>query len=218
MECSASKGNISMDVTEKTVKEMELAVEKSISNHSLAINENSVAPVIIEELDESAISSMDMDINEFIEARALQIKEVVDVIPNYSTFSLLCNSNKDVIDLEDQDTALTADEEDQLTKQFLNGELTFSEYSSRMDQDIDQETIENDTFRYGERYLYVILIVTQRKIILDPLIFLEGRSDSIVLPYKRLWNKSRTKQIMYVRRRKSAFYHRFCKDLWERQI
>lgn len=144
-----------MDIAEKTAMEVELVVEKSISNDSLTINENtSVAPVIIEELDESAISSMDMDINEFVEAKALQIKEVGDVIPNYSTFSPLYNSNKDVIDVEDQETALTVDEEDRLTKQFLNGELTFSEYSSRMDQDIDQETIENDTSRYSRRYLY----------------------------------------------------------------
>lgn len=61
------------------------------------------------------------------------------------------NSNKDNVDVEDQDTSLTADEEDWLTKQFLNGELTFSEYSSRMDQDIDLETIENDTSKYGAR-------------------------------------------------------------------
>ena len=51
--------------------------------------------------------------------------------------------------MEDQDMLLTIDEEDQLTKQFLNGELTFSEYSSRMDQDTDLEMIENDTSRYG---------------------------------------------------------------------
>ncbi|XP_036144134.1 uncharacterized protein LOC105834969 isoform X2 [Monomorium pharaonis] len=148
MECNTNKENLNIDVVEKTVMEVEFAVEKSINNDSLVINDNSsVASVIIEELDESAINSMDMDINEFVEARALEIKEVADVIPNYSIFSPSCNSNKDVVDVEDQDTTLTADEEDQLTKQFLNGELTFSEYSSRMDQDIDQETIENDTFR-----------------------------------------------------------------------
>jgi len=140
------KGNISMDITEKIAMEVEL--EKSTADDSMAISGNSsVAPVIIEELDESAISSMNMDINEFVEAKALQIREVMDVIPN-STFSLSCNSNKDNMDMEDQDTSLTADEEDQLTKQFLNGELTFSEYSSRMDQDIDLEMIENDTSRY----------------------------------------------------------------------
>lgn len=94
MECNASKGNINTDTIEKTVMEMEL--EKSATNHSLAISGNSsVAPVIIEELDESAISSMDMDINEFVEAQALQIREVTDVIPN-STLSLSCNSKVNV--------------------------------------------------------------------------------------------------------------------------
>lgn len=154
MECNASKENISMDVIEKTAMEVEL--EKSITDNSLNISENStVAPVIIEELDESAINSMDMDINEFVEAKALQIREVTDIIPNCA-FSSLCNSNKDIMDVEDQDTSLTADEEDRLTKQFLNGELTFSEYSSRMDQDIDLEMVENDTSRYDWKYLHHI--------------------------------------------------------------
>ncbi|XP_024880355.1 general transcription factor 3C polypeptide 3-like [Temnothorax curvispinosus] len=152
MECNASKGNISIsvdvdvDVVKKTAMEVER--EKSTADDSLAISKNSssVAPVIIEELDESAISSMDMDINEFVEAEVLQIKEVTDVVPNRA-FSPSCNYNKDIVDAEDQDTSLTADEEDRLTKQFLNGELTFSEYSSRMDQDIDLETIESDASR-----------------------------------------------------------------------
>lgn len=83
-----------MDTIEKTVIEMEL--ERSTTDHSLAISGNSdVAPVIIEELDESAISSMDMDINEFVEAKALQIREVTDVIPN-STLSLSCNPKVNV--------------------------------------------------------------------------------------------------------------------------
>lgn len=153
MECNVSKGNISVNVDEVVVKTtaMEVELERSIADDRLVISENSsVAPVIIEELDETAISSMDMDINEFVEAKALQIKEVTDVIQN-CTFSPSCNYNKDIMDVEDQDTSLTADEEDRLTKQFLNGELTFSEYSSRMDQDIELETIENDTSRYDRR-------------------------------------------------------------------
>lgn len=159
MECNVSKGNsvnVDVVVVEKTA--MEVQLERSVANDRLVISENSsVAPVIIEELDETAISSMDVDINEFVEAKALQIKEVTDVIPN-CTFSPSCNYNKDSVDTEDQDTSLTADEEDQLTKQFLNGELTFSEYSSRMDQDIDLETIENDTSRYEIRGLLIILM------------------------------------------------------------
>jgi len=124
---------------------MEVEFEKSTENDNLVINDNStVAPVIIEELDENTIGSMDL--NEFVEAQALQIQEMNEV-PNY-TASSSCRSNKDV-DTEDHETSLTPDEEDQLTKQFLNGELTFSEYSSKMDQDIDMETLENDNIRYN---------------------------------------------------------------------
>lgn len=83
--------------------------------------------------------------NTSIECICVEI-EVEQVFYINCTFT---NSNKDNMDVEDQDTSLTADEEDWLTKQFLNGELTFSEYSSRMDQDIDPETIENDTSKYG---------------------------------------------------------------------
>lgn len=146
MERDTNKATINMDVIEEAA--MDVEVEKSTVNDSLIINDNStVAPVIIEELDENAINSMAMDMNEFVEAKALQIQEVKDVISNY-TPSPSCSSNKDIMDTEEQDMSLTADEEDRLTKQFLNGELTFSEYSSRMDQDIDVETVENDNSRY----------------------------------------------------------------------
>ncbi|XP_072764966.1 general transcription factor 3C polypeptide 3 [Anoplolepis gracilipes] len=145
MEYDASKPTIKMEMVKEIAMNMEL--KKSTVDDSLVINDNNtVAPVIIEELDENAINSMDVDINEFVEAKALQIQEVKDVNPNY-TPSPSCSSNKDVMDTEDQDMSLTADEEDRLTKQFLNGELTFSEYSSRMDQDIDVETVETDNSR-----------------------------------------------------------------------
>lgn len=145
MEYSTSETTVNMDVVKEAA--MDVQLEKPTVDDSLVINDNSTMTVIIEELDENAINSMDMDINEFVEAKALQIQEVKDVIPNY-TSSPSCSSNKDIMDTEDQDISLTADEEEQLTKQFLNGELTFSEYSSRMDQDVDMETIENDSSRY----------------------------------------------------------------------
>lgn len=148
MECDTSETTVSVDVVKEAAMDVEL--EKSTVNDNLVINDNSTVTVIIEELDENAINSMDMDINEFVEAKALQIQEVKDVIPNY-TSSPSCSSNKDIMDAEDQDMSLTADEEEQLTKQFLNGELTFSEYSSKMDQDVDVETVENDDSRYGSK-------------------------------------------------------------------
>lgn len=114
----------------------------------MAFDEKSaIAPVIIEELDESALNNMNVDITEFIEAQALEIEDVPqNVISN--VYSRQSTSAMDITtEEEDHDLLITADEEDQLTKQFLNGELTFSEYSSRMDQDVDLETAEFDFSR-----------------------------------------------------------------------
>ncbi|EFN89464.1 General transcription factor 3C polypeptide 3 [Harpegnathos saltator] len=137
---------MSANISEKPA--MNDKFEQLTNENQLIISPNSnVAPVIIEELDENAISSIDM--SEFVEAKALQIQEVENVmIPSY-TLSTSCNLNKDVtIDMDqDQEILLIADEEDRLTKQFLNGELTFCEYSSKMDQDIDLEMVENDVPR-----------------------------------------------------------------------
>lgn len=145
MESDASAENIQID-TEKVMIDIQL-----MNDNKLVISDDStVAPVIIEELDENAINSMDVDISEFVEAKALQIQEVENIIPSY-TLSQSCSSIKDLaMDTDqDQDMSLTADEEDRLTKQFLNGELTFCEYSSKMDQDINLEMSENDAPRYN---------------------------------------------------------------------
>ncbi|XP_076755883.1 general transcription factor 3C polypeptide 3 isoform X1 [Xylocopa sonorina] len=115
---------------------------------NMTVNEGStIAPVIIEELDENALDNMNVDIAEFVEAKALEIKDIPEnVITN--VYSEQSNCTMDVtLEAENQDILLTPEEEDQLTKQFLNGELTFSEYSSRMDQDIDLETAETDSSR-----------------------------------------------------------------------
>lgn len=114
----------------------------------MAFDEKSaIAPVIIEELDENALNNMNVDITEFIEAQALEIEDVPqnvisDVYSRQSTSAMDITTEE-----EDHDLLITADEEDQLTKQFLNGELTFSEYSSRMDQNVDLETAEFDFSR-----------------------------------------------------------------------
>lgn len=139
---------------------MEVEFEHSTVDNSLFNSDNSNLPsMIIEELDENAISSMNVDINEFVEVKTLQIQEVKELIPKYKLTSI-CNS-KDVKDMEDQDILLTADEEHQLTKQFLNGELTFSEYSSRMDQNVDLDITENDNIRYDNKNKYVSLRFSQ---------------------------------------------------------
>lgn len=114
----------------------------------MAFDEKSaIAPVIIEELDENALNNMNVDITEFIEAQALEIEDVPQNVIS-DVYSRQSTSGMDITtEEEDHDLLITADEEDQLTKQFLNGELTFSEYSSRMDQDVDLETAEFDFSR-----------------------------------------------------------------------
>ncbi|XP_076233596.1 general transcription factor 3C polypeptide 3 [Calliopsis andreniformis] len=140
----ASNTNIKME--EDTV--IEISLSPSTDKIDEIVNEKSaLAPVIIEELDENALSNMDVDMTEFVEAKALEIKDISqNVVPDI--YSEQSSSITDVtVDTENQEVLLTTDEEDQLTKQFLNGELTFSEYSSRMDQDIDLETTEIDSTR-----------------------------------------------------------------------
>lgn len=148
MESNVSKEDINAEMPEEA---MDVKFKK-VTSDELIISDNStvMVPVIIEELDESAISTMDVDMSEFVEAKALQIQEVENIVlPNY-TLSPSCSSNKDIpMDVDqDQDMLLTADEEERLTQQFLNGELTFCEYSSKMDQDADPDMLENDTPRY----------------------------------------------------------------------
>lgn len=125
----------------------ELNSQLSTEKNNMAVDENTtIAPVIIEELDENALNNMNVDMTEFVETKALKIQDIPqNVIPDVSEQS---SSAMDITtDLEDQDMLLTADEEEQLTKQFLNGELTFSEYSSRMDQSVGLETTEVDPHR-----------------------------------------------------------------------
>lgn len=149
MESNAIKEDINTDTPEEAT--MDVSFGEIAGNNKLIIDDNStVVPVIIEELDENAINTMDVDMSEFVEAKALQIQEVKNVIIPRYTLSTSCSSSKDVaMDTDqEQDVLLTTDEEDRLTRQFLNGELTFCEYSSKMDQDVESETLENDAPRY----------------------------------------------------------------------
>lgn len=103
---------------------------------------STIVPVIIEELDENALNNMNVDMTEFVEAKALEIKDVPHSVIT-DVYSKQSTSGIDITtEVEDQDILMIADKEDQLTKQFLNGELTFSEYSSKMDQHIDLESAE----------------------------------------------------------------------------
>lgn len=145
MESDTSTENIHVDTSEKVIMDVQLTSDK------LIINDNStMAPVIIEELDENAISSMNVDMSEFVDAKALPIQEVESVMISSYTLSQLSSNKDPTIDIDqNQDILHTADEEDRLTKQFLNGELTFCEYSSKMDQNINLEMSESDASRYN---------------------------------------------------------------------
>lgn len=68
-----------------------------------------LAPVEIEMIDEASINQMNLDMGEFVAAETIKIPELSE---------------------EDQNLALK-----QL--QFLNGELSFSDYTLRTDQDMD---------------------------------------------------------------------------------
>ncbi|XP_012285409.1 general transcription factor 3C polypeptide 3 [Orussus abietinus] len=123
-------------------------LQQSGANSPVIINENSMlAPVVIEELDESVISSMDVDMTEFIEAEALEAHEVPGLIAASGNEPNQSNNFTDVPSDAERQEVLTADEEDRLTKQFLNGELTFSEYSFRMDQSVETEVVDSEVSR-----------------------------------------------------------------------
>ncbi|XP_043277638.1 general transcription factor 3C polypeptide 3 isoform X2 [Venturia canescens] len=124
-----------------------MELPSSPSKSSMVVGETaSLAPVIIEELEESEM--LDVNMSEFVEAKALKVYEVIDhksmeVDDDEAELQAL---GLEISDMEDHD-ALTATEEDILTHQFINGELTFSEYSSRMDKNLDLEGTELETTR-----------------------------------------------------------------------
>lgn len=120
----------------------------SSSKSSIIVGDGAtLAPVIIEELQESQIQ--DVNMSEFVEARALELHEVI------SNRSMEVDNDDaelhalglEITDMEDHEN-LTATEEDILTHQFINGELTFSEYSSRMDRNLDLEGTETESSRF----------------------------------------------------------------------
>ncbi|XP_011298657.1 general transcription factor 3C polypeptide 3 isoform X2 [Fopius arisanus] len=115
------------------------------------LDEMEIAPVIIEELEEGQMVDMDVDIDEFVEASALEIHEV-ETIEELPDPAVMTHADIDLeLSEEDEglDSVLSPEEEDKLTKQFLNGELTFTEYSSRMDHGIglDPDSVEPGTSR-----------------------------------------------------------------------
>ncbi|XP_046751387.1 general transcription factor 3C polypeptide 3 [Diprion similis] len=120
--------------------------DSSSESEVIIESDTSLAPVIIEELDQNAITWMDVDMTEFVEAEALEIQEIGDdnnvINPEQKNETVTSkeNLNPESTDDPEESDRFHVDEEDRLTKQFLNGELTFSEYSLRMDEGIETET------------------------------------------------------------------------------
>lgn len=123
----------------------------SVENPAIMDEGTSLAPVIIEELDENAITSMDVDMAEFVEAEALEVREIKENDPSNEKYNNETDESQEDSALETVDEQIEPDDEDRLTKQFLDGELTFSEYSLRMDQGIETDISEQESARYGPK-------------------------------------------------------------------
>lgn len=139
----SNKKNMNVEINSE-VKSQEQKENIMILDH-----DTNVMPIIIEELDESAINSMDMDMTEFVEAKALEVQDVSEtIIPSYTYSEQGSPVNDIIMEIDDRSVLLTVEEEDRLTKQFLNGELTFSEYSSKMDENPELEISDTDVSKY----------------------------------------------------------------------
>lgn len=114
----------------------------SETNKDIIMETNSeIIPVIIEELEPSQVAALKVDINEFVDANTLEVCELPSGNNNNDTAENNEDDNLviDEIQLSDEDDneVMTPEEEARLTRQFLNGELTFSEFTSLMDRGID---------------------------------------------------------------------------------
>ena len=148
---------------------MEVEVEEKVfpnvshNEENLIVDKPELAPVIIEELDETAIHDMDVDIGEFVEAKALNYQVILEKGNRNLGPVEPPSINEDVVDttdaeiVEEQETE--SSREDQLTQQFLNGELTFTEYSLKMDNNrfVFLKNNAERTKKYNKQYLKYFL-------------------------------------------------------------
>lgn len=124
-----------------------LQLSQSPENSGMIIDEESIlAPVIIEELEESEIRTMDVDINEFVEAKALEVCQVTDTDEIDEDTELITDYEVDMSDNEDN-RGLTQEEEVRWVKRYINGEVTFSEYSKQIFVNNDEEAADADEMR-----------------------------------------------------------------------
>lgn len=128
--------------------EMEVSSELNTSKEAstspqkhFIMDESAVlAPVEIEELDPESINQMDLNMGEFIEAEAIKIHNIPNQLSATQSMEYLdCTQTEEPTTDVDEQNVLSAEEENLITKQFLNGELTFTEFSKRMDQGVEIE-------------------------------------------------------------------------------
>ncbi|XP_058794827.1 general transcription factor 3C polypeptide 3-like isoform X4 [Phymastichus coffea] len=103
-----------------------------------------LAPVEIEELDPESINKMNLNMGEFIEAEAIKIHNIPDQLSvsqpvQYVDYNQLNEPMTDTMTDTEEQNLLSVEEENLITKQFLNGELTFSEFTEKMDQGVEIE-------------------------------------------------------------------------------
>ncbi|XP_044587048.1 general transcription factor 3C polypeptide 3 isoform X2 [Cotesia glomerata] len=91
-----------------------------------------IAPVIIEEL--SQVDALRVDINEFVEATICHLPP--DSSNRDEEDNNLVIGTGQASD-DDENQAMTPEEEARITRQFLNGEMTFSDFSLLMDRGAD---------------------------------------------------------------------------------
>ncbi|KAI4490316.1 hypothetical protein M0802_010693 [Mischocyttarus mexicanus] len=124
-------------------KNPEVKSNEQESNIMILEDDKNTIPIIIEELDESAINSMEVDMTEFTEAKALKVHDISETIISSYMCSQEGSSSNDILMEIDEQTMILIEEE-RLTKQFVNGEVTFSEYSSKIIETPDPEISDMD--------------------------------------------------------------------------
>ena len=137
------KDNSTFEQVWQYVMDNRPSVGKALSSQqNFILSDDSVlAPVVIEEIDVTSINQLNYDMNEFVEAEAIKIHKMPESIKNTVNVSeeYIENFQTDEVSDMDEYSMLTTEEENLLTNQFLNGELTFSEFTQRVDQDIAAE-------------------------------------------------------------------------------
>lgn len=106
-----------------------------------------MVPIEVEEVDR-----MNVDMGEFIEAKTIRIHKIPENSEVFELESFTNNPNNE----DDEDENL-------ITQKFLNGEVSFSEYTMGIDQDSDEEEGEAEfkfvNYYYNKKFISLIVTV-----------------------------------------------------------